>query len=289
MTEPSATADKPRLRRRPLQDFPLFFWSNTADSFGTEVTKAPDDEFAAASSQSDDAQEETADSVLESPEVSEHAVCNTCILQFLDVDEQRAHFKTDFHRYNLKRKMNGKPPVEEETFEDNLDCLSESSISGSDEEAEDVSPDDDGEDDSVQGTDANRALGVPTANDSVKLQFPNPASDGGFLIVYKAALPDQTSLASLRNIGSWIVIMAGGGHFCAAMWGRTGNLLQHKSFHRYTTRRKQGGSQAAADDSRGGGRYDFVHIPHVTFYIVLNVCYALILTSIHETDFAFVN
>ncbi len=48
--------------------------------------------------------------------------------------EQRAHFKTDWHRYNVKRRLHGQPPASEEQFgamlEDHESQVS--SISGSD-------------------------------------------------------------------------------------------------------------------------------------------------------------
>ena len=47
------------------------------------------------------------------------------------------------------------------------------------------------------------------------------------------------------------MIMSAGGHFVAALWDVNGVLKRHKTFHRYTSRRKQGGSQAAADEARG--------------------------------------
>ncbi|OJJ41554.1 hypothetical protein ASPWEDRAFT_56632 [Aspergillus wentii DTO 134E9] len=59
--------------------------------------------------------------------------------------------------------------------------------------------------------------------------------------------------------------MIGGGHFAAMLVSlapeihrrqggiidRQANVIAHKTFHRYTTRRKQGGSQSASDASRG--------------------------------------
>lgn len=31
--------------------------------------------------------------------------------------EQRTHFRSDWHRFNMKRKLNGSPPLEEGAFE----------------------------------------------------------------------------------------------------------------------------------------------------------------------------
>lgn len=38
--------------------------------------------------------------------------CNSCSIQFPNSDAQRYHMKTDWHRYNLKRRVAGLPPVD---------------------------------------------------------------------------------------------------------------------------------------------------------------------------------
>ncbi|KAK3108681.1 hypothetical protein FSP39_013226 [Pinctada imbricata] len=43
--------------------------------------------------------------------------CITCRVGFLDGDLQRGHYKTDWHRYNLKRKVADLPPVTADTFQ----------------------------------------------------------------------------------------------------------------------------------------------------------------------------
>ncbi|XP_074659191.1 cytoplasmic 60S subunit biogenesis factor ZNF622-like isoform X2 [Tubulanus polymorphus] len=43
--------------------------------------------------------------------------CITCRVAFLDSDVQREHYKTDWHRYNLKRKVADLPPVTAENFQ----------------------------------------------------------------------------------------------------------------------------------------------------------------------------
>lgn len=42
--------------------------------------------------------------------------CLTCLVAFNDPELQRAHYKTDWHRYNLKRKVAEMPPVTLEEF-----------------------------------------------------------------------------------------------------------------------------------------------------------------------------
>lgn len=42
--------------------------------------------------------------------------CITCRVAFADADLQRHHYKTDWHRYNLKRKVASLPHVTAEGF-----------------------------------------------------------------------------------------------------------------------------------------------------------------------------
>ncbi|NXP57035.1 ZN622 protein, partial [Chloropsis cyanopogon] len=46
--------------------------------------------------------------------------CITCRVAFKDGDIQRAHYKTDWHRYNLKRKVADMPPVTAENFQERV-------------------------------------------------------------------------------------------------------------------------------------------------------------------------
>ena len=46
--------------------------------------------------------------------------CITCRVAFADADLQRGHYKTDWHRYNLKRKVAELPPVTAENFQERV-------------------------------------------------------------------------------------------------------------------------------------------------------------------------
>lgn len=46
--------------------------------------------------------------------------CISCRVQFSDADVQRAHYKSDWHRYNLKRKVASMPPVTAENFQERV-------------------------------------------------------------------------------------------------------------------------------------------------------------------------
>lgn len=73
-------------------------------------------------------------------------------------------------------------------------------------------------------------------------------------------------LPKAQELGPHIFLcMIGGGHFAAMIVSlkpkitrvhgnveRQATVLAHKTFHRYTTRRKQGGAQSAADNAKGG-------------------------------------
>lgn len=46
--------------------------------------------------------------------------CITCRVAFLDAELQRAHYKTDWHRYNLRRKVASMAPVTAEGFQERV-------------------------------------------------------------------------------------------------------------------------------------------------------------------------
>jgi hypothetical protein len=86
-----------------------------------------------------------------------------------------------------------------------------------------------------------------------------PAPDSGGVPLPRSLQPD-TSAAGPH----YFLCMIGGGHFAAMVVSltpkltrkagneeRAATVLAHKTFHRYTTRRKQGGSQSANDSAKG--------------------------------------
>lgn len=50
--------------------------------------------------------------------------CNICLGTFIDLEEQRAHFRSDWHRYNVKTRLNGGNPVVESAFTQLVDGTS---------------------------------------------------------------------------------------------------------------------------------------------------------------------
>ncbi|KAF4610969.1 hypothetical protein D9613_006734 [Agrocybe pediades] len=217
------------------------------------------------------------------------AICNGIV--FLDVDEQRAHFRSDWHRYNVKTRMAGGKTVSEAAFAQLVEGL-EDSLSGSD-----SSDGEDGDDSDAVNTLVNKTKQLNTRSPSPESTtinapvtalawFHSPPSTQ--LGVYRSILPLKTEpslyLEELRKLQvkkpegrTWAMFMIAGGHFAGAVVrvsleeededaeegaGKARKkkqkkpkpdteVLLHKTFHRYTTRRKQGGSQSANDNAKG--------------------------------------
>lgn len=63
------------------------------------------------------------------PSTSGSRSCNICLgITFVDVDEQRTHFRSDWHRYNVKVHLNGGRPVTEPDFAQLVDGVFCSSL-----------------------------------------------------------------------------------------------------------------------------------------------------------------
>lgn len=205
--------------------------------------------------------------------------------------ERRNHYKGDFHRYNLKRGTEGLPPLSEEEFENILEQGSMESISGSDSDSDYDSQFEKSKSPTPKLTDMVEKLGLDNMETSsvshLNTRSPyiyfksHQLPQDKVYAVYKALFSDKDltedpkealkrwSSPPYKN-GKSALLMIGGGHFAGAIVSHTrknvhGNapnskiskeeqaveLLANKSFHRYTTRRKQGGSQSASDNARG--------------------------------------
>ncbi|THX61510.1 hypothetical protein D6D06_00556 [Aureobasidium pullulans] len=86
-----------------------------------------------------------------------------------------------------------------------------------------------------------------------------PTEDSGGVPLPRSLQPDTSATGP-----HYFLCMIGGGHFAAMVVSltpkmtkkagvedRAATVLAHKTFHRYTTRRKQGGSQSANDSAKG--------------------------------------
>ncbi|EJD07510.1 uncharacterized protein FOMMEDRAFT_100792 [Fomitiporia mediterranea MF3/22] len=218
--------------------------------------------------------------------------CNICQgAVFANVDDQRSHFRSDWHRYNVKVKLANGKAVSETEFAALLDSL-EDSLSGS--ESSEDNPDEENESDSdaiqtllskahlkSRSPSPDAIMNVPV---TALTWFHSPPSTqiGIYRAVFTQGIPQSSYLSELREMQSvvpqgrkWAMFMVAGGHFAGLVVrvSRSSDveteppqkgkqkkpipemeILCHKTFHRYTTRRKQGGSQSLNDNAKGNAK-----------------------------------
>ncbi|GAA5831544.1 hypothetical protein JCM3766R1_001799 [Sporobolomyces carnicolor] len=237
---------------------------------------------------------------------------------FADLQGLKEHYRTDWYKYNVKLKLQGKrTPVSEQEFNSMVDNLSDS-ISGSESTLSDVAEDIEDSASSADGTlsrilrKQSLARPLPHERSNVNndeddeqdplsgprtallwFEAPQHAQDTQYGI-YRAILPTAGSKALKRQSDDspeilqelkdlqldpvssqgdegkkerkWTLLMFGGGHFAGMVAKLNPRLvskgkgkekdkelviLEKKTFHRYTTRRKQGGSQGLHDGGNG--------------------------------------
>ncbi|KAJ3020579.1 hypothetical protein HKX48_000600 [Thoreauomyces humboldtii] len=180
--------------------------------------------------------------------------CGTCSATFTSPDEMRPHFKSDWHRYNLKRKLADRASISEDAFDELAEV---SSIEASDSEGEN-DHDDDSRGGDAGGT-ARRMAGSPF------MLIPLQGEEGKAVRVYSQVITkgrgDTLGAADVagklkdyvqQTPARWTLIMVGAGHFAGTVVDcKTEKAVAHKTFHRYTTRRKQGGAQSSNDGAKG--------------------------------------
>ncbi|KDQ61595.1 hypothetical protein JAAARDRAFT_54947 [Jaapia argillacea MUCL 33604] len=218
--------------------------------------------------------------------------CNVCLgATFVDVEQQRNHFRSDWHRYNVKIRLSQGKSTTEAEFNQLVESL-EDSLSGSASSSEEDDSDD---------SDAVRALvkkhqplernPSPTADPvrnaprTALVWFHSPPSTqiGVYRSLFSLTAPETSYVPQLSEMQkggeegrTWALFMVAGGHFAGAIvrvqkpdidqedvdGGKSKKgkqkkpkpdveVLKHKTFHRYTTRRKQGGEQSMNDKSKG--------------------------------------
>ncbi|KAF9221379.1 hypothetical protein BS17DRAFT_264236 [Gyrodon lividus] len=215
--------------------------------------------------------------------------CNICLgAAFVDVDEQRSHFRSDWHRYNVKIRLRGGNPVTESAFAQLVDGL-EDSLSGSASSDDETSNESDAVNALVSKI-TRGSLSDPQADSPLKAPvtaitwFHSPPSTqiGVYRMLFPLGTPPSAYLPELEEMQTpveggrkWAMFMIAGGHFAGAVVrvSRVADeddviastkvtkkppkpkpeteVLKHKTFHRYTTRRKQGGSQSINDNAKG--------------------------------------
>ncbi|KAK3728093.1 hypothetical protein RRG08_022143 [Elysia crispata] len=188
--------------------------------------------------------------------ISETKFCNACQIQFADREEQVLHYKSDWHRYNLHLRVTGAKPVTEDQFETMSGDVS--SISGSDDE--------DSDDQNGDATDLEnqtpsleievQGLSSARQREQQKVYFKN--ENGDLISVHRCLLHHKknpiyeaneliSAVAELPKKSKWAVLMVTCGHFAGAIFNGK-EILEHKTFHRYTVRKKRGTAQSSHDN-----------------------------------------
>uniref|UniRef100_A0A8C7XHF6 tRNA endonuclease ANKZF1 n=1 Tax=Oryzias sinensis TaxID=183150 RepID=A0A8C7XHF6_9TELE len=188
-------------------------------------------------------------------EVSDKMLCSACKCPFNTKEEQREHYKLDWHRFNLRQKIVGLHPLNVEEFEKKTGSGDLSSISGSESDSEDEGSDTKGGViTDFTGTDCGSSISFHSITGRLSSKVVLQNSAGEYLSVYRCVLQgkiddENDAVSSLRAINKgtvWVILMTGGGHFAGAVFEGP-KVLQHKTFHRYTVRAKRGTAQGLRD------------------------------------------
>ncbi|KAF2400859.1 hypothetical protein EJ06DRAFT_556357 [Trichodelitschia bisporula] len=217
--------------------------------------------------------------------------CQLCTQTFPDVVGQRIHIRSDLHRYNLKQRERGLDPVDETQFAALIEELNESiSGSDTDEDGEGDDwgegplkallkrqahpvP---SEEDELETERTARFKGPLAWFSSPKLPphtylgiyhalFPSDTPGTLLSALRLDQRPPQSADFAIEDAPHYVLLMIGGGHFAGMVVSAAPNaakssapgtppaplIFAHKTFHRYTTRRKQGGAQSANDAAKG--------------------------------------
>ncbi|KAM0072434.1 putative transcription factor C2H2 family [Helianthus debilis subsp. tardiflorus] len=203
---------------------------------------------------------------------SEKWTCNTCKSSFESLLDQRSHFKSDFHRINVKLTVAGKDTVKEDDFDEwTSDSLVKdydiSSISGSEDEDDRESSLHNDTNKELLGSNK-RKIFVQLSNgeivsfwkslfldDTVKLIFEHSKS-GTMLDDVLPCVTEREMTARLRyvaheprdNTHFRVMLLASGGHFAGCVFDGN-SVVAHKTFHRYVIRAKAGKKQSSKDAS----------------------------------------
>ncbi|VBB27515.1 unnamed protein product [Acanthocheilonema viteae] len=148
------------------------------------------------------------------------AVCKTSIEE--DRADLIAHYKSEWHRHNLRRILQGRPLLTEDEFEQ---AISENSELSS----------------------------LDTESDDEIMPFTGGAhayfiSDGTVYSIYRCILLKNEVISQnlfQRPLDCTILLLSAG-HFCGGIF-KNHELVVHKSFHRYVVRAKQGTAQSVSD------------------------------------------
>jgi len=186
--------------------------------------------------------------------------CNKCKLSFNDYQELRNHYHSELHKKNVLRTLNNEE-ISDEEFSSKL-SLEDSQDSDSD--GSSLDPDEENVTGNTKGKSAYLTKDQPFV--ALEMDFSK------VLLIYKSVLYFQQTrgeisisekeiMARIHALQKsnwegkpfyWTIILLSSGHFAGGVIDcATGRMVAKKTFHRYTTRRKQGGSQASNDNAKG--------------------------------------
>jgi hypothetical protein len=197
--------------------------------------------------------------VIEIPTVETMRRCRICGIEtFRTVQEQREHFTMALHAHNATKRNPGEPPLTQEQFAalapDEQDSGNEEGESDDEDDEEDEEEDVDEEERKpdrqptlvFESMDGERR----TVWRSVVEGLAGATREDGEADVVGVSKKCLGALRARQRAAKWAVILCRSGFFAAAMFDGEA-CVRHKTFRRYTSRRKQGGSQTAQDSKSG--------------------------------------
>ncbi|XVE73989.1 hypothetical protein DITRI_Ditri11bG0162900 [Diplodiscus trichospermus] len=193
--------------------------------------------------------------------------CNTCKAEFDSLQDQRSHFKSDIHRFNVKLSIAGKDIVKEEDFDelttDSFKDYEVSSISGSEDEADKGAyPRNEAQKGSIENIRQKLFIRLLTGErisiwrslilkESESVAYENDKEawndSGGRLRENEVIERLETLIQETRGDRRFrIVLLSSGGHFAGCVF-EGNSVVAHKTFHRYVVRAKAGKKQSSKD------------------------------------------
>jgi len=159
---------------------------------------------------------------------------------FASAAERNLHYKTDWHRWNLKLRSAGLTPITLDEFNE-LNRVGE--MSSSEEEGEEK--DEAETEHAVFGRKGSAQVDFITESQkkisvwkNVVIPVPNQK-----YIDLKIFIDGLNELPKKTN---WVILMSSGGKFAGGVFEKS-KCVKHKTFHKYVVRKKQGGTQSSRD------------------------------------------
>ncbi|OMO57133.1 hypothetical protein CCACVL1_25982 [Corchorus capsularis] len=184
--------------------------------------------------------------------------CNTCKAKFDSLQDQRSHFKSEIHRFNVKLKIAGKDIVKEEDFDELTADSFKDYEAGSEDGADEVAaPRNDAHKSSIGNIRQKLFIRLKTgervsiwkslilnASESVSYGKNNYKQVGNLReieVIERLKASIQEDRDNLR-----IVLLSTGGHFAGCVFDGD-SVVAQKTFHRYVVGAKAGKKQSSKD------------------------------------------